>query len=78
MSNGAQDQPLAERVEAPHIPKDAARKMSHLQEQFNRAEVEQCKFFPRCWAPLRRAVARTWNIYVARGSCSPTRIGSCP
>lgn len=57
MSNGAEDQPLAERVELPHIPKEAATKISHLQEQFIRAEVEQCKFYLRCCSAAR-AVAR--------------------
>lgn len=45
MSNGAEDQSLLERVEFPTIPKDAAKKIAHLQEEFIRAEVEQCKSF---------------------------------
>lgn len=44
MSNGAEDQSLSERVEFPTIPQDAAKKISHLQEEFIRAEVEQCEF----------------------------------
>ena len=39
----AEDQSLLERVEIPSIPKEAAQKISHLQEQFIRAEVEQRK-----------------------------------
>ena len=39
----AEDQSLLERVEIPSIPKETATKISHLQEQFIRAEVEQRK-----------------------------------
>lgn len=44
MSNGAEDLTLADRVEFPTIPKSARNKIANLQEQFIRAEVEQCKF----------------------------------
>lgn len=44
MSNGAEDLTLADRVEFPTIPKSARTKIANLQEQFIRAEVEQCKF----------------------------------
>ncbi|KAJ5378833.1 hypothetical protein N7509_011952 [Penicillium cosmopolitanum] len=36
-----EDQSLMDRVEMPNIPKDAQKKISHLQEEFIRAEVEQ-------------------------------------
>lgn len=39
----AEDQSLLERVEIPSIPKETATKISHLQEQFIRAEVEQLR-----------------------------------
>lgn len=48
MSNGAEDQSLSERVEFPTIPQEAAKKISHLQEEFIRAEVEQCEFPVTC------------------------------
>lgn len=40
-----EDKSLLERVEFPTIPKDAAKKIAHLQEEFLRAEVEQRTFF---------------------------------
>ncbi|KAJ6107506.1 hypothetical protein N7523_008829 [Penicillium sp. IBT 18751x] len=38
-----EDQSLLERVEIPHIPKEVAQKISNLQDQFIRAEVEQLR-----------------------------------
>lgn len=43
MSN-VEDVSLEDRVEFPTIPKVARTKIAHLQEQFVRAEVEQCEF----------------------------------
>ncbi|KAJ5573722.1 uncharacterized protein N7459_008149 [Penicillium hispanicum] len=43
MSNGAEDQSLLERVEAPSIPQEAQKKIANLQEEFVRAEVEQLR-----------------------------------
>lgn len=43
MSNG-EDQSLLERVEVPSIPREAAKKIAILEEEFIRAEVEQCRF----------------------------------
>lgn len=40
MSNG-EDQSLLERVEMPTIPREAARKIALVEEEFTRAEVEQ-------------------------------------
>lgn len=40
----AEDKSLLERVEFPAIPKDAAKKIAHLQEEFLRVEVEQRMF----------------------------------
>lgn len=42
----AEDQSLLERIELPAIPADARTKISHLMEELDRAEVEQCKFIP--------------------------------
>lgn len=41
MSN---DQSLLDRVEMPSIPEAAMKKIAILEEQFSRAEVEQCMF----------------------------------
>lgn len=41
MSN---DQSLLERIEMPSIPEAAMKKIAVLEEQFSRAEVEQCMF----------------------------------
>ena len=41
MSN---DQSLLDRVEMPSIPEAAMKKIAVLEEQFSRAEVEQCMF----------------------------------
>lgn len=41
MSN---DQSLLDRVEMPSIPEAAMKKIAVLEEQFARAEVEQCMF----------------------------------
>jgi hypothetical protein len=41
MSN---DQSLLDRVEMPSIPETAMKKIAVLEEQFARAEVEQCMF----------------------------------
>lgn len=35
---------LAERIEVPGITQEAAKKISHLEQEFIRAEVEQRKF----------------------------------
>lgn len=43
MSAG-QEKPLAERVEVPGVSKEAAKKISHLEQEFIRAEVEQRMF----------------------------------
>lgn len=43
MSAG-QEKPLAERIEVPGVSKEAAKKISHLEQEFIRAEVEQRMF----------------------------------
>ncbi|BCR89548.1 histone chaperone napB [Aspergillus chevalieri] len=42
MSAG-QEKPLAERIEVPGVSKEAAKKISHLEQEFIRAEVEQLR-----------------------------------
>lgn len=37
-----QGKSLEERIELPSIPKEAAQKISRIEEELNRAEVEQC------------------------------------
>lgn len=37
-----QGKSLEERIEMPSIPKEAAQKISRIEEELNRAEVEQC------------------------------------
>jgi hypothetical protein len=39
-----EDQSLLERIEMPSIPESAMKQIAILEEQFARAEVEQCKF----------------------------------
>lgn len=46
MSN---DQSLLERIEMPSIPESAMKKIAILEEEFGRAEVEQCKSFSISW-----------------------------
>jgi hypothetical protein len=43
-SNGAgnESRPLEDRIELPAIPQDAGRKIAQLEQEFIRAEVEQC------------------------------------
>ena len=58
MSNGAEDQSLMERVEFPTIPVEAQKKIAHLQEEFMRAEVQQCKSLCFCFAAAFYATYR--------------------
>ena len=39
-----QGKTLEERIEFPSIPKDAAKKIARVEEEFTRAEVDQCLF----------------------------------
>jgi hypothetical protein len=39
----AEDKSLLERIELPSIPREAQSKISHVQEELERAEVEQSK-----------------------------------
>lgn len=42
-----QDQSLLERIELPSIPREAATKMARVQEEFERADLEQCEYYAR-------------------------------
>lgn len=42
-----EDKSLLERIELPSIPREAATKMARVQEEFERAELEQCKYYVR-------------------------------
>lgn len=46
MSAEQEAKSLGERVEVPGLSKDAAKKIAHLEQEFIRAEVEQCMPFP--------------------------------
>jgi hypothetical protein len=54
-SNGAgkESRPLEERIELPAIPQDAGRKIAQLEQEFIRAEVEQCTIFIPEFSPFR-------------------------
>lgn len=39
-----QGKSLEERIEFPSIPKEAAKKIARLEEEFTRTEVDQCLF----------------------------------
>lgn len=47
-----EDQSLMERIEVPSVPKNAQKKVNHLQEEFFRAEVEQRTSNPFLSIPL--------------------------
>lgn len=49
------DQSLLERIELPSIPREAATKMARVQEEFERAELEQCEYYARFAISVRRA-----------------------
>lgn len=50
MSAEQEAKSLGERVEVPGLSKDAAKKIAHLEQEFVRAEVEQCtSFFDWNW-----------------------------
>lgn len=69
MSN---DQSLSERIEFPTIPLEAQTKIAQLQEQFVRAEVEQCKSLSCCsffrpWGCLLHLIGLDYeNFFFAR------------
>lgn len=65
------DQSLLERIELPSIPREAASKMARVQEEFERAEVEQCKYFshyPVCFIARGEESLFELDSYLSRPS----------
>ena len=50
-----QDQSLLERIELPSIPREAATKMARVQEEFERAELEQREYYAHFTISVLRA-----------------------
>lgn len=76
-----EDQSLMERIEVPNIPKDAQKKISHLQEEFIRAEVEQLRKSVPLLQPLFQKRNEIINIpevqsdfWIRVFSCAPAEI----
>jgi hypothetical protein len=59
-------------IEAPAIPKDAQKKIAHLQEEFIRAEVEQRMSNPPFF-PFHSFLPRRVTRYGERAICTTTR-----
>lgn len=67
-----EDQSLMDRIEVPRVPKNAQKKVNHLQEEFFRAEVEQRMSKSLSFHPSA-SVPRRVTHYDERGICTMSR-----